>query len=141
MGFINTVATELRKLEPGTKQLRNFGLLFWVAFSLIGIYMIWKGSGTGYYLIAFGLLSAAAGLVRPQILRPVYKVWMTLAVALGTIVSPLILAAIYYLVVTPVGIAARVAGKDFLHTRLRGDSYWHEVSADEAEPGRAEKMY
>jgi hypothetical protein len=51
---------------------------------------------------------------------------MSLALVLGLLVSTLLLALLFYLVVTPVGLLARLCGKDFLQRRIsRGAaSYW-----------------
>jgi hypothetical protein len=66
---------------------------------------------------------------------------MSLAVVLGFFVSRFLLAVIFYLVVTPIGLIMRLSGKDLLDMKLKDrDSYWH-VRTGEYNPQRTEKMY
>jgi hypothetical protein len=70
-------------------------------------------------LIVFGVAS-------PNTLRPVYIGWMSMAFVLGFIISHLILGLLFYCVITPMGLVARLAGKDFLRSRRdpAARSYW-----------------
>ena len=67
-----------------------------------------------------------AGLVFPKALKPVYIGWMSLALVLGLVVSTVLLTVFFFLVITPVGLVARLAGKDFLRLKLRPEdtTYW-----------------
>jgi hypothetical protein len=141
MGFLGEIIDEIKGLAPGKKDLRNLGLVFLAALSIIGGLLLWKGRGSGPYWIGAGLLFGLWGLVWPAGLKPVYKVWMSLAVVLGFFVSRLLLAIIFYLVVTPIGLIMRLLGKDLLDIKLKDrDSYWH-VRSGEYDPKRTEKMY
>ena len=79
----------------------------------------------------------------PVILKPVYRVWMTLAVVMGFIMTRVILSVVYYLVMTPIGLAMRLFGKDPMHRRIdpEASSYWIEKSYDDESPERLEKYY
>jgi hypothetical protein len=57
-------------------------------------------------------------MTAPQVLRPVAIVWFGLANIVGAVVSRVVLAAVFGLVVTPIGLLRRALGKDSL--RLRG---------------------
>ncbi len=65
------------------------------------------------------------GLMTPNFLLPVQKVWMGLAVALGWVNTRIILSLIFYTVLTPIGVVMRLF-HDPLDRRLRDarDSYW-----------------
>ncbi|CAN5829135.1 hypothetical protein BH23PLA1_BH23PLA1_20390 [soil metagenome] len=72
------------------------------------------------------------GLVRPWWMRPVY-LGLTLATRpIGWTISQLVLAIVYYGVVTPIGLALRWAGYDPLRRRLETDaeSYWEPYNPD-----------
>jgi hypothetical protein len=64
------------------------------------------------------------GLRRFPRLRRIYLVWMALALTMGWFVSRAILIALFFLVVTPVGLIARIAGVRFLETERGPASYW-----------------
>jgi hypothetical protein len=72
---------------------------------------------------------AAAGLVgylHPSVIRPVYIVWMALAMPIGWVVSHLLLLMVYYLIFTPVGLLMRLVGYDPLTRSFdrTANSYW-----------------
>ncbi len=141
MSFLTEVAEEIKDLSPGKKDLRNLGLVFLVAFIVIGGIVFWKGGSSGPYWIGAGVIFGLWGLAWPGGLKPVYKVWMTLAVILGFFMSRFLLSVVFYLAVTPIGLIMRLLGKDLLDMKLKDrDSYWH-VRDDEYDPKRTEKMY
>jgi multisubunit Na+/H+ antiporter MnhG subunit len=73
--------------------------------------------------VTFGPL----GLVKPAAIRPIFAAWMGVALVIGAVVSRLILAALFYLVFTPVGLLFRLIGRDELRLRrIDTESYWTE---------------
>jgi hypothetical protein len=75
-------------------------------------------------LIGLAVGTAAAGALRPRALRLPY-VLLTLAVSpIGLLVSQLTLLLLFYGVITPLGLAARLLGSDWLGSERRSDGYW-----------------
>ncbi len=141
MSFLIEIKDEVKALSPEKRDLRNLGLVFLVALGVIGGIVWWRGGPSGPYWIGAGLVFGLWGLVWPAGLKPVYRVWMTLAVILGYFVSRILLSLIYYLVVTPIGLIMRLIGKDLLDLKLKDrESYWH-VRDEEYDPKQTEKMY
>jgi hypothetical protein len=69
-----------------------------------------------------GLTTAAAivlvvTMTAPLVFRPVSVVWFGLSHVLGTVMSKVLLAAVFYLIVTPIGVARRLLGYDSLRLR------------------------
>jgi hypothetical protein len=64
--------------------------------------------------------------VSPVILRPLNKIWMTIAIILGWFMTRVILSILFYLVLTPMGWIAKIVGKEFLdiNWKRKSDSYW-----------------
>ena len=118
-------------LRPSEKELRWFGLLMWLFLALVGAVIYWR---TGSLAIATTLTVVGGGLccfyyaLRP-LRRPLYVGWMVAVYPLGWLISHLLFAAIYFLVVTPIGAFLRLFGYDPMG---RGDSteepssYWVE---------------
>ena len=79
----------------------------------------------------------------PRILRPVFLVWMGLAICLGLVVSTILLAIFFYVVLTPVGWLARLSGKDFLQRKMLppGESYWVKRESKEFEKASLEQQF
>jgi polyferredoxin len=120
------IAHELRQLKTEPRDLRKFGLLVGGVFALLAAWCWWRGKAAFPYLAAPAVPLILLGLVRPRSLKQVYLAWMALALVLGMVVSTLLLTLFFYLVVTPVGLLARLVGKDFLSRRLQpgAPTYW-----------------
>ncbi len=126
--------------SPSRSQLRQFAGIWFPAFwAMVGGFA-WYHAGKlptamGVIWAVVGVLSVA-GLSNPSWIRPVFILWMKLAFPIGWIVSHLMLAAIYYLVMTPIGLLMRVLGRDPMQRRLdrAATTYWvpHEPSGDTA---------
>jgi len=100
--------------EPNTnmsiKDLRKFGLLtggMLVLFFDLLIPWIWGLSRPLWPVIAAAILASMA-LAIPAALRPVYKIWMRFAEALGWVNTRIILSLIFFLLFFPVGVIMRM---------------------------------
>jgi hypothetical protein len=129
--------------NPGRRELRQFAGLWILFFALVGAYCRWVSASptaaTVFWIVAvFGLV----GLVAPGVMRPIYLVWMALALPIGWTVSHLVLVLVYYGVLTPVGFAMRLFGYDPMKRSYdrSAKSYWvdHDPAA---EPSRYFKQY
>ena len=66
-------------------------------------------------------------ILKSKILTPLNKLWSKLGIFLGIVVAPIVMALVFFLVVTPIGIFMRLMGKDLLNLRFNGSkSYWIE---------------
>ena len=113
---------------PTGRILRQFAVL-WIVF-WIGV-AAWQYAGhrsvaTSVACLAAALTVGTAGLMNPRLLRPVYQGWMALAFPIGWTVSRLALAVVFYVVLTPIGLAFRLIGRDRLDRRPGSDrsSFW-----------------
>jgi hypothetical protein len=115
--------------NPTRSQLRWFAALVFPLFWGWVAFLVYRRADQPRAAIAIAAVAIAvsiAGLLSPAFMR---KVWIAMMVGLspiGWVMSHLILAVIYYLVLTPVGLALRAAGRDPLHRRLERDAetYW-----------------
>jgi Saxitoxin biosynthesis operon protein SxtJ len=105
---------------------RKFGLTFTVVFSLLTVLLIvWDNTAWPVSLaVALAFLGLTAFV--PNWLRPLNRMWLRFGLALHAIVSPLILIVLFFVVITPVGVVARLAGKDFLRLKFdrEATTYW-----------------
>jgi len=117
---------EIKNIKSEKKDLRNFGITFGVVAGLLAGALWWKEKDTysifAILSLAFFLLSFAL----PIFLKPLQKAWMTLAVVLGFFMTKVILAILFYLVFTAIGLGSRIFGKQFLDLKIdqSGKSYW-----------------
>lgn len=114
--------------NPSAKDLRWFGLLLALFFGLVGALVWWRTGQRASFLVIAGagcVLWAVYSLV-PAVRRPLFLGWMYAAWPVGTMVSLALLAVVYFLVVTPIGLAVRLFSHDPLGRAFdsRLSSYW-----------------
>ena len=116
---------------------RTFGLLFIGVFAVLGLYGIWK-DWSAELIKAFFMMSVAllgVTLFAPKLLTPFNKVWYQLGLLLGKVVSPIVLGILFFIVITPVAIVMRLAGRDALKLRKQNvQSHWIERKPPGPEP-------
>lgn len=107
-------------IEPKSevKELRKFALTMFFALGILGAILVWRKGDIGFMLLGIGSAGLLMAWVQPRVLKPMYKYWMKLAVVLGLVSSHVILALLYYLMFTPVGLVMRVLGKNPLALQL-----------------------
>ena len=117
---------EIKNTKEDKTTLRKFGLTIGTVLLLVSIVLHLTGKSSSVVFGGAGVLLILFGLILPNILKPINKIWMTLAVILGWFMSRLILFILFYIVITPIGVILRIAGKDFLNLRTdkNSDSYW-----------------
>jgi Saxitoxin biosynthesis operon protein SxtJ len=93
-------------------------------------------------LLPVGSLLVVLGVVWPRLLVVPNRAWMALAAVLSYVSTRVILAVVFFLIVTPIGLIKRAMGWDPLHRRSAvGDSYWHPYPERQHNPRHYEKMY
>src|SRR4051812_34538939 len=86
---------------------RKFGLLVGGAFLLMSAVLVWRHRMPGAYVTGtLGTLLLLAGLAIPAQLGPVYRAWMGVAAAISKVTTPIVMGAIFFLVLTPSGLIA-----------------------------------
>ena len=95
------------------KELRQFGLMVGGVFSVIGLWpMFLRGEPLRLWAVVLGSLLILSGSLVPTWLAPVHRGWMWVGHVLGWINTRIILGVIFYGLITPIGIAFRMLGKD-----------------------------
>jgi hypothetical protein len=152
MGFTSFLArvageigSEVDGLRADARALRSFGLVVGGILIAVAVLVLrlYDSALTGILLAIPGALLVSSGIIQPTRLRLAHRAWMALAIALGLIVTPLILSAVYLLIVTPIGIMLRVFGKDPLvkGPDASATSYWIPKAYDSEDRTRLEKYY
>lgn len=121
------IIEEIRNIKNQRSDLRSFGLTIGIIAGLLGGLFLWYGKDHYLYFLIVSAIFSTLGLFLPNLLKPFHKVWMTLAVIMGWVMTRLILFVLFFLVVTPIGLLARFLNRDLL--RLKVDkaprsSYW-----------------
>ena len=119
------------ELRPEKHQLRSFGLFWLPGFCLLVALFVWlryEQSQLALVLAAVALVSILVSLVQPRILQPLFVILTVITFPIGIVVSHLLIAAVYYLVITPIGLLLRLGGRDAMKRRFPAgeESYWVE---------------
>ena len=105
---------------------RSFGLLFFVVLLIIGLWPMKNGFNPNVYLILISLIFLILGLLNSKLLSPLNKLWIKFGEILGSIIAPIIMALVFFIILTPVSLFVRIFGKDLLGLKLsrEKESYW-----------------
>ena len=105
---------------------RKFGLFFSLIFFVIASYFFLKSNIQIFYIfLALTLLFLIISLIKAQILRPLNILWMRLGYYLGLIISPLVLAIIFFGIFMPIIIFFKLFGRDELGLKIKQNaSHW-----------------
>jgi len=130
--------------HPSRRELRVFGILLVVFCAGVGWVVAGKSGSVaiGMAIAIAGAITGLAGLVRLDWLRLVYVGWMTAVSPIGWVVSMLMMAGVFYLVVTPIALVMRMTGRDALRLKLdrNASSYW-EKRVQTMDPRRYFRQY
>ena len=105
---------------------KSFGLLFFVVFLILGLWPLKNGESLNVYFIMASVVFLILGLLNSKFLSPLNKSWIKLGEILGVIIAPIVMALVYFVILTPVSIIVRVFGKDLLGLKFlkKKDTYW-----------------
>lgn len=100
--------------ELDRKGLRNFGLGFGaVVAALFGLLLPWLFStGLPLWPWYLGACMALWSVAAPMTLRPFYRAWMKFGLLLHRVTTPVVLGVVFYGVITPTGLIARLFRSD-----------------------------
>ena len=106
---------------------RSYGIVFFVVFLFIALYPLSYSGQVIKWSLVISLIFLLLGLINSKILTPVNKIWFKFGIFLGNIISPIIMAIVFFLIVTPIGLIMRVLRKDLLNLKFNTKkSYWIE---------------
>ena len=105
---------------------KSFGILFFIVFFLIGIWPLFNGEVLRIWPIPIALIFLVLGLINSKILTPLNLIWVKFGELLGKIIAPIVMALVYFVVLTPISLILRLVNKDILKLKIlkNTDSYW-----------------
>ena len=121
--------------RPDKTEIRKFGVIFLVGCVIIGLakflapFGLWqRNEQFGLILVLAGLFIGGVAIAIPRAALPFYWAWLSIAFITGNIMSRVLIIAMYFLIITPVGILSRIVGRDKLQLKRRSiGSYWHPI--------------
>jgi hypothetical protein len=114
--------------NPSPKQLRVFSMLQVIFFAIVAA---WLHYGTSYertatIVLVVSLVVGVVGFAWPPPMRVVYVVWMAIVFPIGWTVSHVVLAVLFYLVITPIAIIMKLCRYDSMQRKFdrQAATYW-----------------
>ena len=93
---------------------RNFGLVFFIVFLIVSLWPLTYGEPIRIWLIIISTVFLILGLMNSKLLTPLNKLWFKFGMTLGAIIAPIVMGAIFFLVVTPTALIMNIMGKNLL---------------------------
>jgi hypothetical protein len=104
---------------------RNFGIVFFLFFLIITLYPLLKGESIVFPALFISIIFLILGLLNSSILTPLNKVWFKFGIFMGNIISPLVMALLFYFVITPTSLLLKIFRKDILLLKKNNKkTYW-----------------
>jgi hypothetical protein len=137
------IRQEIKELKTGARDLRKFGLLVGGVAILLGVNFLLRHKASYAFLLWPGLILFVVGAVWPRALKYPYLAWMTMAFAIGFVMARVILTVFFFVLLTPIGLLARLFGKDFLSLKWdrQATSYWIPCKTDPKRPESYQQQY
>ena len=122
---------------------RSFGWTFAAVFLVIALWPLAFGGGLRWWSLTVAICVMFTTLVRPIWLTTPNRLWLRFGALLHRLVSPVVLALMFYAVVTPIGILMRAFGTDILSRRRRDPegTYWVKRNPPGPKPSSMSKQF
>jgi O-antigen/teichoic acid export membrane protein len=129
--------------ELDDKGLREFGLTTGGAVVVIfGLFFPWLLDldwPTWPWVVAGSLWSLA--LIRPSLLRWIYRGWMRFGLLASRVMTPLVLGIVFFGMIAPIALVWRVMRKDPMRRTLDPDQKSYRVRSIKSPPEKLEKPF
>tara|TARA_B100000787_G_C15987289_1_gene204259 strand:- start:143 stop:517 length:375 start_codon:yes stop_codon:yes gene_type:complete len=104
---------------------KSFGIIFAFLFFLYGIWPLLSATEIRVWSVIVAVVFLALAFLKPKILKSLNRYWIKLGEILGKIIAPLIMALVFFTIVTPISFIVRILGKDLLNLKFTNEnSYW-----------------
>lgn len=132
--------TSFRSVERSSS--RKFGVTVGGILCFLAVWpLVRHQQPIRFWLFVIGACLVVLGLAIPRALDPLNRLWFKLGFLLARITNPIVMGAMFFLAVVPVGWLIRRRGHDLLGLRRRpdSDSYW--IARGDSPPAPLTKQY
>ena len=106
---------------------KSFGIVFFFFFAAISFYPLINHEEFRLWALIVSLIFLTLGLINSPILTPLNLIWFKFGILLGNLISPIVMAIVFFCVVTPTGLIMKLFNKDLLKLKKKENkSYWIE---------------
>jgi len=106
---------------------KSFGIVFFIVFLIIALYPMLKEQDSRLWSLIISFIFLILGMINSSILTPLNKIWFKFGILLGNIISPIVMAIVFFGVVLPTGIVMKILRKDLIGLKKNNkNTYWIE---------------
>ena len=116
----------LHKSKIKINSNRNFGIVFFFVFLIISLWPLTNENSLRVWSIFVAIIFLILGLMNSNLLTPLNILWFKLGMLLGSIVAPIVMGIVFFVIITPIGFIMKIIGKDLLNNKYdsKNKSYW-----------------
>ena len=104
---------------------KSFGILFSIVFFIISVWPLLAGENIRIWSLVISIIFLILGLLNSKFLGPLNNSWIKLGEILGRVIAPIVMAIIYFIILTPLSLLIKLFGKDLLQLKFSNvNSYW-----------------
>ena len=108
---------------------KSFGIVFCVLFLIISMFPILSDGSIRIWSLVISIIILTLGLLNSKFLTPLNRLWSNFGILLGNFVSPIVMAIVFFSIVTPTSIIMKILDKNLLNLKRKNkNSYWIERS-------------
>lgn len=119
---------------------RSFGLVFAGVFAIVGLLPLLHERPLRTWALAIGAVFLLLAFIRPGVLAPLNRLWFRLGLALGVVMTPVIMGLLFVVAVIPTALALKLFRKDPMQRRFVPEvaTYWERR---EKQPGPMREQF
>ena len=116
----------MQKKQSNIGSDKSFGIVFAIFFTIISLWPIFSGENIRVWAIIIALIFLLISFIKPELLNGLNKIWSKFGMLLGKIISPIVMAFVFFAIITPMAFFMRLIGKDLLNKKITKSikSYW-----------------
>lgn len=117
---------ELKHIDISDEAVKKTGLTVGIVLILISLLLWYLGKTSFVYFSSVGGLFVILALVAIPVLRPFHKLWIALSLAMGFVMSRVILILLFYIVLSSIALITKLVGKKFMPLGFdkKASTYW-----------------
>ena len=107
------------------KKNKIFSIFFSFIFGLVGVWPLLNSEPLRLWSIIVSVVFFILAIFKPNSLNFLNILWIKFGDFLGKIIAPVIMAFIFFFILTPISFLLRLFGKDIFKTKfIKIESYW-----------------
>ena len=105
---------------------KNFGITFSIVFFILFIFFYDISKLFFIILLSLSIIFLILGLNNSELLSKPNKYWNRFGILLGTIIAPIVMSVVFYLVLVPIGIFMKIIKSNYLDIKIDKNlhTYW-----------------